>query len=176
MRASTDFLFRSRNEMAGKMVKTKIQNSNRSQLTTKFWYPMGQMGLQGRKQKKKKLPPPPACNFHITNSKGSKTLMLRNYICSEYFPVSQWYSSGLRLDDRGFESRQGLGIFLSIIVSRPALGLTQPPVQWVTGALSLRGKAARREADHSPPSSVEVKEWVELYLHSPVRLHGVVLN
>jgi hypothetical protein len=24
-----------------------------------------------------------------------------------------------------------------------------------------------READHSPPSSVEVKEWVELYLHSP---------
>jgi hypothetical protein len=24
-----------------------------------------------------------------------------------------------------------------------------------------------READHSPPSSVEVKERVELYLHSP---------
>jgi hypothetical protein len=29
------------------------------------------------------------------------------------------------------------------------------------------GKAAGREADHSPPSSAEVKEWVELYLHSP---------
>jgi hypothetical protein len=26
---------------------------------------------------------------------------------------------------------------------------------------------SRREADHSPPSSAEVKEWVELYLHSP---------
>jgi hypothetical protein len=26
---------------------------------------------------------------------------------------------------------------------------------------------AGREADHSPPSSAEVKEWVELYLHSP---------
>jgi hypothetical protein len=25
-----------------------------------------------------------------------------------------------------------------------------------------------READHSPPSSAEVKEWVELYLHSPI--------
>jgi thiosulfate reductase cytochrome b subunit len=25
---------------------------------------------------------------------------------------------------------------------------------------------SRREADHSPPSSAEVKEWVELYLHS----------
>jgi hypothetical protein len=24
-----------------------------------------------------------------------------------------------------------------------------------------------READPSPPSSAEVKEWVELYLHSP---------
>jgi hypothetical protein len=24
-----------------------------------------------------------------------------------------------------------------------------------------------REAHHSPPSSAEVKEWVELYLHSP---------
>jgi hypothetical protein len=26
---------------------------------------------------------------------------------------------------------------------------------------------SEREADHSPPSSAEVKEWVELYLHSP---------
>jgi len=32
-----------------------------------------------------------------------------------------------------------------------------------------------REDDHSLQSSAEVKEWVELYLHSPVRLHGVVL-
>jgi hypothetical protein len=24
-----------------------------------------------------------------------------------------------------------------------------------------------READHSPPSSAEVNEWVKLYLHSP---------
>jgi hypothetical protein len=33
-----------------------------------------------------------------------------------------------------------------------------------------------READHSPLSSAEVKEWVELYLHSPIRLNGVVLS
>jgi hypothetical protein len=33
-----------------------------------------------------------------------------------------------------------------------------------------------READHSSPSSAKVKEWVELYLHSPIRLHGVVLT
>jgi hypothetical protein len=33
-----------------------------------------------------------------------------------------------------------------------------------------------RKVDHSPPSSAEVKECVELYLHSPIRLHGVVLS
>jgi hypothetical protein len=31
------------------------------------------------------------------------------------------------------------------------------------------------EANHSPPSIAEVKECVELCLHSPMRLHGVVL-
>jgi hypothetical protein len=29
------------------------------------------------------------------------------------------------------------------------------------------GIKSGREADHSPPSSAEVKEWVELYLRSP---------
>jgi hypothetical protein len=48
-----------------------------------------------------------------------------------------------------------------------ALGPTQPPIQWVPVALSLGIKRQEREADHSPPSSAEVKEWVELNLHSP---------
>jgi hypothetical protein len=33
-----------------------------------------------------------------------------------------------------------------------------------------------READHSRPSSAEVKECVELYVYSPILLHGVVLS
>jgi len=38
----------------------------------------------------------------------------------------------------GFESRRELGIFLFITASRSALGRpTQPPIQWVPGALSL---------------------------------------
>jgi hypothetical protein len=41
-------------------------------------------------------------------------------------------------------------------VSRPALGPTQSPIQWVPGALSLGVKRPGREADHSPPSSAEV--------------------
>jgi hypothetical protein len=44
---------------------------------------------------------------------------------------------GYGLDDWGFESRPELGIFLSTTAPRPALGHTQPPIQWVPGALSM---------------------------------------
>jgi len=30
--------------------------------------------------------------------------------------------------------------------------------------------------NRSSPSSAEVKEWAELYLQSPIRLHGLVLS
>jgi hypothetical protein len=59
-----------------------------------------------------------------------------------------------------------LGIFLFTTASRTALGPTQPHIQGVPGALSLGVKRPGREADHSPPSSAEVKQWVKLYLHS----------
>jgi len=58
----------------------------------------------------------------------------------------------------GFDSWWGLGIFLFTTASKMALGLTQPPIQWVAGTLSLGIKQLAREADHSPPSSAEVKE------------------
>jgi hypothetical protein len=67
----------------------------------------------------------------------------------------------------GFDSRRRLGIFVFITAYRTALGPTQPPVQWVPGSLSLGVKLAGREADHSPPSSAEVKQCVVLYFHSP---------
>jgi hypothetical protein len=67
----------------------------------------------------------------------------------------------------GFDSWRGLGIFLFTTASRMALGPTQPPIQGVLGALSLGVKQLGHEVDHSPPSSAEVKECMELYLHSP---------
>jgi len=63
-----------------------------------------------------------------------------------------------------------LGIFLFTTASRTALGPTQPPIQWIPAALSLRVKRQGLEADHSRPSSAEAKEWEELYLRSPIRL------
>jgi hypothetical protein len=42
-----------------------------------------------------------------------------------------------------------MGIFLFTTVSRTALWPTQPPIQWVLGALSLGVKQPGREADHS---------------------------
>jgi hypothetical protein len=57
----------------------------------------------------------------------------------------------------GFESRQGLGILLHTTVSRPGLGPTKPPIQCVPGVLSRGVTRPGRDADHSPPSSVQVK-------------------
>jgi hypothetical protein len=46
----------------------------------------------------------------------------------------------------------------------------------VNGALSLGVKRPGSEADHSSPFNAEVKEYLDLYLHSPIRLHGVVFS
>jgi hypothetical protein len=51
--------------------------------------------------------------------------------------------------------------FLFSTSSRPVLGLTQPPIQWVLGALSPGVKRPGREADHSPPINAEIKKmWI----------------
>jgi hypothetical protein len=67
------------------------------------------------------------------------------------------------MDDRGGPS-SGPGWvknFLFSKSSRPVLGSTQPPIQWVPGALSPKVKRPGREADHSPPTSAEIKKmWI----------------
>jgi hypothetical protein len=85
-------------------------------------------------------------------------------------------ATGWTIEVLGFDYRRGLGIFLFTTASGAALGPARPPVRWVPGTLSLGVKRPGREADHSPQSSDEIKGWVELYLHSPIRLHGVVLS
>jgi hypothetical protein len=80
------------------------------------------------------------------------------------------------LGDGGFESRQELKIFLFTTASKPALGPTQPPIQWTPGALSMGIKWPGSEADDTPPSSAEVKNAWNYTSIAPIRLHGVVLS
>ena len=54
-----------------------------------------------------------------------------------------------------FPSRHGQGMFLLSSKWRPALGLTQSPIQWVLGALSPPVKRPRLAANHSPPINTE---------------------
>jgi hypothetical protein len=83
--------------------------------------------------------------------------------CSHRFIylIGIWGEAGIALgyglDDREFESLQGLVIFFFTTASRTVLGPTQPPIQCVTGTLFLGVKRPGREADHSPPSNAEVK-------------------
>jgi hypothetical protein len=57
--------------------------------------------------------------------------------------------------------QQGKEFSFLVIVVQTALESTQPPIQWVLGALSPRVKQQGREADHSPLASAEVKKmWI----------------
>jgi hypothetical protein len=60
----------------------------------------------------------------------------------------------------GLENRRDKNL-LSSTSSRPVLGPTQPPIQWIPGTFSLEVKRQQGDADHSPPTSAEVKKtWV----------------
>jgi hypothetical protein len=66
-------------------------------------------------------------------------------------------ATGYELDRSG--SIPGKGIFfLFSTASIPVLGATQPPIQWVPGALSPGVKRPEREADHWSPSSTKIKK------------------
>jgi hypothetical protein len=65
-----------------------------------------------------------------------------------YLESSVGIARGYGLDGRGSVPGRG-----KISLSSTALGQTLLPIQWVPG----EGKRKGREADHSPPSSAEVK-------------------
>jgi hypothetical protein len=72
-------------------------------------------------------------------------------------------TAGYGLEDRGGRSSSPGRVknFLFSTSSRSALGSTQPPIQWVSGALSPGVKRPGREAKHLPPASAGVmKMWI----------------
>jgi hypothetical protein len=68
-----------------------------------------------------------------------------------------WYTSCVYL----LECANDNTVLKTPVLVRATLGVVNT---WVPLPLAFHSE---READHSPPSSAEVKEWVELYLHSP---------
>jgi hypothetical protein len=68
----------------------------------------------------------------------------------------QCLSTGWTTGRYRFDPRRGQRIFPLASVSRPTLGPTQPPVQWVPGVLSPGLKRPECDADHSPSSNAEV--------------------
>jgi hypothetical protein len=99
----------------------------------------------------------------------------RGSLCGKVQDVQNWrYSqkgesragvvgiaTGYGLDDWGVRVQVSVGSRIFSTSSRPALGLTQPPSQWVAGAFSPGIKRPGREADHSPTTSAEVKKiWI----------------
>jgi hypothetical protein len=71
------------------------------------------------------------------------------------------------LNHRGVGVRGPVGSRIFSASSRPALGSIEPPIQWVPRVLSRGVKQPGREADHSPPTSAEVKKmWI--YTSTPL--------
>jgi hypothetical protein len=73
-----------------------------------------------------------------------------------------------------FDSRQGQESFLSSIVYRPALWPTKPPSYPMGTGGSFPGSKAAGGVKLT--THLHLVPMVELYLQSPIRLHGVVFN
>jgi hypothetical protein len=78
---------------------------------------------------------------------------LQNKISSRY---SDWIRAGGLRGQLSSPSRGS--IFSFSTSSRPALGSTQPSIEWVPGALSPELQRPGRDADHSPSDDAEVKK------------------
>jgi hypothetical protein len=127
--------------------------------------------------------------FIILRTEGSRSLTskLINTLCSwpvnfssgyrNVFPVLHFHftcmnwniavgiATGFGLGDRGFgvESSRVKNFHFSTS-SKPTLGPTHPPIQWVPRPLSPGVKRKGREADHSPQTSAEVKKCGPIHL------------
>jgi hypothetical protein len=101
------------------------------------------------------------CSTFVKHVEGLKTFILNTYCrwCAIH-GSAVGIATGCGLGDRGIGVQIPVESRVSIS-SRSALRHTQPPTQWVPGALSPEVKRQGRDADHSPPPSAEVKKmWI----------------
>jgi hypothetical protein len=64
---------------------------------------------------------------------------------------------GWETEEFDLNSWQEQETFLFFRVSRPAMGSSQLPIQWILGAISPGVKGQRYESEYSPPPSAKVK-------------------
>jgi hypothetical protein len=98
----------------------------------------------------------PTSRYSQRSTISTKKKKNENIATSRY---SDWLRAGR---PRGRSSNPGrVKNFLLSTSSRPVRGPTQPPIQWVPGAISPGVKRLGRESDHTPPTTAEVmKTWI----------------
>jgi hypothetical protein len=90
--------------------------------------------------------------------------------------AAQWCSPRLLAGWSGVRVPTEAENFLFTTLSRPALGPTQPPIQWEQGALFLWVKRPCSENDNSPPFRAEVKNAWSCTSTPPIRLRGILYH
>jgi hypothetical protein len=116
-----------------------------------------------------------ATSGDLPNAKNEGQLHDQYFRCYTSHRQNRDNSLGIALDDQGSSIRfpAALEIFLFTTASRTPLGPTQPPIQWVPGALSLGLGVKLTTHLHLVPRSKN--EW-RYTSTPPIRLHGVVLS
>jgi hypothetical protein len=80
------------------------------------------------------------------------------------------------LGDRGVGVQVPVGSRISLLhIVQTGCRFRPTSYRMGTGALSPRVKRPGHEADHLPRASAG-KDNVDLYIHAPIRLHGLVLS
>jgi hypothetical protein len=102
---------------------------------------------------------------HAPWSRNRALAKYRGTICDSLVGIALGYG----LDDRGSRVRFPARAWNFSLHHRVQNGSGAHPASYPMGNRGSfpGGNRPGREAGHSPPSSAEVKEWVELYLHSP---------
>ena len=101
--------------------------------------------------------------WSLRHETDTKNTILVSYVTEWLKPgwrsrYGDWLRAGR---PSGRSSSPGGGKNFYFISSRPALGPTNPPIQWVLGPLSAGVKRPGREADHWSRTNAEVKKtWV----------------
>jgi hypothetical protein len=112
-----------------------------------------------------------ACMFDIESDCMTSAVFIEVPLSCRSRDSAVGVATRYRLEDWGVVVQVPVGSRIFSTSSRPAVGPTQPPIKWVPGALSSGIKWQGREADHSPPTSAQVKK---MWIHPPTPQYAFI--